>query len=411
MANSTPTLPEHVWTGWLEEFRQWVRPTTDACEESIYAAGLLALSCAIGRTVSVNYAGALYSNLYVVIVGPTSVARKSTVLRRARSVLQRGFTADFLRWARSVGSAEGLLERFCREQESGTGKSKQLIFAPIPGQRLVLDESEFTTLFVKMARPATANLHEVFLNLFDGEDYKPHTRSRPMEIQEPFFSILSATTPTMLEKRIDDVHLTSGLLPRFAFFQATPRPPMAYPEMANLDGLEHLSQGLQRLNQYAQQLNQVLDLSPEARRAWEPVYGMFREQQLAIEGAGADLLTRISSLAMKVALIYAVMRGHREIYEEDLHAGVSVGQYCSDVALSLSLTSMDVSRGARLDERIISKLDGIPTLGSHIHERLGGKVGAEELRRELSNLVALGRLNESKVVINGRERWTYQRVH
>jgi hypothetical protein len=138
---------------------------------------------------------------------------------------------------------------------------------------------------------------------------------------------------------------------------------------------------------------------------------MFREQQLAIEGAGADLLTRISSLAMKVALIYAVMRGHREIDEEDLHAGVSVGQYCSDVALSLSLTSMDVSRGARLDERIISKLDGIPTLGSHIHERLGGKVGAEELRRELSNLVALGRLNEAKVVINGRERWTYQRVH
>src|SRR5438552_3157800 len=104
---SSPTLPEHVWTGWLEEFRQWVRPTTDACEESIYAAGLLALSCAIGRTVSINYAGALYSNLYVTIVGPTSVARKSTVLRRARSVLQRAFSADFLRWARSVGSAEG----------------------------------------------------------------------------------------------------------------------------------------------------------------------------------------------------------------------------------------------------------------------------------------------------------------
>src|ERR1700730_6207189 len=117
VAQPARSLPQHVWTGWLEEVRQWVRPTTDACEESIYAAGLLALSCAIGRTCSITYGGALDSNLYVTIVGSTSVARKSTMLNRARILLERSFTLDVLRWARSVGSAEGLLERFCKEQE------------------------------------------------------------------------------------------------------------------------------------------------------------------------------------------------------------------------------------------------------------------------------------------------------
>lgn len=410
MTAAAPTLPDHVWTGWLKDFRDWVTPTTDACEESIYAAGLLALSCAIGRTVSVNYAGALYSNLYVVIVGPTSVARKTTVLKRARIVLQRAFTMDWLRWARSVGSAEGLLERFCREQEAGSGKGKQLIFAPIPGQRLVLDESEFTGLFVKMSRPATANLLEVFLTLYDGEDYKPHTRSRPMEIQQPFFSILSATTPTMLEKRIDDIHLTSGLLPRFAFFNATARPPMAYPEAMNLEGLEHLANNLQRLSLYAQELAGVLELSPDARRSWEPIYNAFQEEQRSIEGLGADLLSRMTAVAMKVALIYAVMRGHRSISDEDLHAGTSVARYCSDVALTLPLSRMDTSRAARLDERILACMDGVPMMTSAIQLQLSGRVGAEELRRELSSLAQMGVLNEHKVTIGGRERLTYQKV-
>lgn len=387
-------------------------PTTDACEESIYAAGLLALSCAIGRTCSINYAGALYSNLYVTIVGPTTVARKTTVLRRARSVLQRAFTADFLRWSRSVGSAEGLLERFCREQESSNGNGhKHITFAPIPGQRLVLDEGEFTTLFVKMSRPATANLHEVFLNLFDGEDYKPHTRSRPMEIQEPFFSILSATTPTMLEKRIDELHLTSGLLPRFAFFQATPRPAMAYPAMVDPIGLEQLATGLQRLNHHAQELNQVLDLSPDARRAWEPVYGMFRDQELAVEGMGADLLTRISSLAMKIALIYAVMRGHREIYEEDLHAGVSVGQYCSEVATGLSLSALDTTQDGRLAERMLKVMsDGEWVMGSKIFQGVGGKVGAGKFHQTLDGLAQEGIIDKTIVQVRGRERPMYRKV-
>ena len=411
MANPAPTLPQHVWTGWLEDFRQWVRPTTDACEESIYAAGLLALSCAIGRTCSINYAGALYSNLYVTIVGPTSVARKTTVLRRARSVLQRAFDLEYLRWARSVGSAEGLLERFCRETENGSNGHKQLIFAPIPGQRLVLDESEFTGLFVKMSRPATANLLEVFLTLYDGEDYKPHTRSRPMEVQQPFFSILSATTPTMLEKRIDDIHLTSGLLPRFAFFQTTPRDPMPYPDPADPDGLDHLGKGLQRLALFAKSLNRSLELTADAHTSWIPIYTVFQEQQRAAEGLSADLLSRNTALAMKIALIYALMREHTSVDADDLHAGSAVAAYCSDVALQLSISSLDTTQDGRLAERILKAMpDGEWVLGSQIFQAVGGKVGGGRFHQALDGLVQEGIIDKKIITVRGRQRPMYRRV-
>jgi hypothetical protein len=167
---------------------------------------------------------------------------------------------------------------------------------------------------------------------------------------------------------------------------------------------------LQRLSIYAQELNEVLELAPDARAAWAPIYIMFEEEQRAVEGIGADLLSRITALAMKVGLIYALMRGHRSIFEEDLHAGVSVARYCSDVALRLPFSRIDTSRAARLDEKILGALDGIPVFASAIHEQLSGRIGAEELRRELTNLVGLGLLEEEKIIVRGRERVTYTKV-
>jgi hypothetical protein len=119
----------------------------------------------------------------------------------------------------------------------------------------------------------------------------------------------------------------------------------------------------------------------------------------------------MTALAMKVGLIYAVMRGHRSIFEEDLRAGISVARYCSDVALELPLTRLDTSRGARMDERILGSMDGVPMLTSAIHLKMGGRMGAEELRRELDNLVVIGRLDRKEVMVRGCKRTQYWKVN
>jgi hypothetical protein len=89
---------------------------------------------------------------------------------------------------------------------------------PIPGQRVLLDEPELTNLLKKMRRPGTANIAEILLGLFDGTDYSPTTRQRPIVVREPFFSIITATTPEALESTLSDVDIDSGLVPRIATF-------------------------------------------------------------------------------------------------------------------------------------------------------------------------------------------------
>ncbi len=408
--NAKRALPSDLWLGWLEEFRDWVLPTTDAGEAAIFAAGLLTLGCAIGRQVRVHYGRALYPNFYVVLLGATGITRKSTVTARGRDVLAQAFSPDFLRFAKSVGSAEGLLELFCNERVTGEGKNQRTIFGPVPGQRVLLDEPEFTGLFVKMGRPGTANLLEILLTLYDAENYKPATRSRPVEVVEPFFCVLTTTTPQMLETRLADIHLSSGLLSRFAFFEPNPRQPMAYPDPPDPGGLDRLARGLQEIFGYAGQLGRPLILSPEARCSWEPVFQSFTYEHREADRAPAYLLTRIPGLAMKVALVYAVMRRHKVIETDDVEAGAAVAAYCADVTKRMPLSAVPASRHGRLDERILAHLDNEWKSASAIHRALGGRVGAEELRRELAALIEIGRIDRQEVRIPRHRYAVYRRA-
>jgi hypothetical protein len=123
------------------------------------------IGLAIGRSVSIHYFRPTFANFYITLCGPTGVPKKTTILDRALSVTSRAFTDDFLRVIYSIGSAEGLQERFCQEAEEGDGKNKHTVLKPIPGQRVLLNEPEFTGLLKKMRRPGTANIAEILMAL------------------------------------------------------------------------------------------------------------------------------------------------------------------------------------------------------------------------------------------------------
>lgn len=115
--HTLPILPNDVWTGWFEDFRQWVEPTTDGSFEGIFAVGSQIVGNATGRLVGIHYGRPTYANTYVLDVGPTGAVRKTTVVSRGHDVCKKAFNNDFLRLSRSIGSGEGLLEFFCNEEK------------------------------------------------------------------------------------------------------------------------------------------------------------------------------------------------------------------------------------------------------------------------------------------------------
>ena len=103
-----PRLPDDIWIGWLDDFRRWVEPSTDAAIEGIFAVASVEIGLAIGRAVGIQYGRPVYSNLYCGLLGRTTVPRKTTVVSRGNDVRGRAFTEDFVHTTRSIGSGEGL---------------------------------------------------------------------------------------------------------------------------------------------------------------------------------------------------------------------------------------------------------------------------------------------------------------
>ena len=395
--NEIPQLPDDVFTGWLADFRDWVLPTTDGSIEGIFGAASVQVGVALGRSVSVHYGVPTFANLFVALCGPTGVPRKTTLINRSQSIQDRAFTEDFVRTVRSIGSGEGLLERFCQEVEEGEGRSKRTVLQPIPGQRVLLDEPELTNLLKKIRRPGTANIAEILLGLFDGADYSPSTRRRPIVVEQPFFSIITATTPEALEATLNDVDIDSGLIPRVATFWCSPREPIAWPAPPDQELLTSLASKLQDVAHFAGGLhhqNPVLELSDGARSEWESIYRDLVKESREAPKAVAGIMARVPTMIMKWALLYAVQDFHTVIEVHDLARAAMVGDYLMQSARLVPLHVEKVPL-ARVESKILEMMSREPGKWwkvSEIHQRVSGRTDATTLRRTLDSLTALGQL-------------------
>ena len=402
---SLPELPTGVWVGWIDEFRRWVEPTTDAASEGIFAVASLHVALAIGRLVSIHYGRPMQANLFELLIGGTGVPRKSTILSRGRDVLKSAFTDDFVRVAGSIGSGEGLLEVFCNE--SIDAKTKRVSLEPVPNQRVLLEEPEFCNLLKKAKRLGTANIVEILLSLFDGDDLSPRTRAKPIRVMTPYFCLVSSTTPENLETTLADVDIESGLIPRFASFYCTPKEPMAYPPRPDPLTLSRLGKGLQDIRNHAASVamhNSIIALSPGAVKQWEQTYADLTHAMHQEQGGAAAIMVRVPAMVMKWALIYAMQAGHAEITEEDLAQATLVGTYLAETA-SLIPGRVQKSQSARVEAKILETLRRMPDQwlsANSIHRMVSGRIKADELRRSLDSLCKLGVIQEAASP-NGRK--------
>ena len=394
-----PVLPDGVWTDWLERYRDWVLPTTDGAVEAMFACASVDLALAIGRNLGVYYGRPTYPNLFVGVVGPTGVSRKSTLQTRGQGIRQQAFVDDFVQVCKSIGSGEGLLERFCNQEIEGEGKNARVVLAPIPGQRVLLDEPEFTNLLKKARRPGTANITEILLSLFDGDDINPNTRKRPIDVVEPFLCIVTSTTPESLETALEDIDIDSGLIPRFASFWCSPRKPVAYPPPPDEEKLWHLSTDLAAIGKFAAKVGdsqQYLRLSPAARDEWETTYHDLTQATRQAPKAVGAIMTRVPSMIMKWALLYAVQAGHAVIEVDDLARGQLIGDYLMQTA-ELVPNHISKTLVAKVEAKILEALAKEPGKWlpvSSIHQLVSGRIKAQELRQSLGALVELGRIEQ-----------------
>jgi hypothetical protein len=192
----------------LANWRQFFCKATDASHDYCEAAGLMALSSvALGRR-SLSLGRGLQPNLFLMLAGESSVARKSTSVSLARQLLEE---VDPTRVGPRDYTVEGLL-KWMMEKDPQTGKSKN---------KVILFAEEFGA---DLAR-ATAygpTMTADFCALYDGQSFeKVRAKAAPFFIDKPRLNLFAASAFHMLTSYLHTRDWLSGYMMRFLYVVPT----------------------------------------------------------------------------------------------------------------------------------------------------------------------------------------------
>ena len=197
--------------GFIDDFKDWAGRKTDAPEYSLTSAALIALSCAAGDLVTLPgffSSDPTYLNLYVLLVGPSTVLRKTTVLGYVRDLLPK------------IGDQEitQVLDDVSPQALNRTMAEAGATMTPV---LMHLDEVAGVFEVQKRQGSYLKGLDKILMKAYDHSPI--HVLRARAEIDVPqgaFVSIFSASTPDPLMEVLEAGDVESGLLPRFLIFDA-----------------------------------------------------------------------------------------------------------------------------------------------------------------------------------------------
>jgi hypothetical protein len=253
----------------------------------------MTISAALGRDCFVDYGYyTIYPNLYVVLVGPSAVAKKSTPIKIATrflkavtppiNILSQKMTPEAL-----IESLSGL--------SGDVGDTKV-----VPSAVGIAIVSEMDTLINQGS--FKSGMIGILTDLYDAEDFEYRTRSRGRElVKNPCLSIIGGSTMQWIREAIPVVSIGGGFTSRIVFVYSRgsgkliPRPHMSDKDKHRK---EHIIQDLQAIAR----MRGPFALDAEAIDIYDKEYVRFRKKSPLLDdenlggyvGRRHDILTKVA---------------------------------------------------------------------------------------------------------------------
>jgi len=370
-ADDVPTFPEAAWRGPFADYRAAMVGTSEADDCLHFAALWLAAAARLGRRLSIHYAYPLYPNPYLVGVGVTGDAKKTSTLRQGSALLP----LDRVKILRGVGSAEALAE-WMTQSESG------------PQFAHVLLLEELRALLVR-ANWEGSSLLSFLTECFDTPTvYEAPFRKNPIKLVEPTPCLFAGTTAEWFWKSMPEDNFHGGFGNRLFFLAAGRQPPIPRPGRPDGAGLEKVRLAVDRLD--ALPASEV-QWSPEAAVIWDEFYLRWKDSAASLDALTAAATKRIPAYALKLALLYAAFENTLPFITEDQMAAANlVAGFGAESAQWLVGQRRRPSAERECEEAVLRSLrrEAMPTW--KIHRAISGRFTAKELERTISALRATG---------------------
>jgi len=295
----------------VEDYVEWANLQTDAAPQ-YHQAGIFTILSALGAS-NIRLAssfGNIIPNLWFMILGDTTLTRKTTAMRMATEMLMEINPGILLA---TDTSAEGMISALALRD----------------GQASLFYRDEIAGLF-KMVnkRDHLAGMMEMFTGLYDGSPTKRTLRSQTITVQNPVLIFFGGGIRNKVYAELTEEHIESGFLPRFVFIQADTDPealrPLGRRTMEATDTRDVLVERLTKFYYKYSQLaitniasatitSQMIceaDLTDETWARYQQL-----EQQMTKDGLSSDvsdlttpMYTRLAMSILKAAVLIAASR-------------------------------------------------------------------------------------------------------
>jgi len=377
----------------LGEIVTTIAPHTEADPVAILTQLLVAFGAAVGRGAWFTVeATRHHPNEFMLLTGDSSKARKGSSWDHVRRLIAQVDPAIERRIMTGLSSGEGLIwaVRDPTSRDSG-----------IADQRLLVIEPEFASVLKTSAREIST-LSPTLRSAWDGRPLAILTRTAPARATSAHIALIGHITQHELRRHTSTIELANGYLNRILIIAC--RRQRLLPEGGHHDPLA--GTGLTRLLaatlKHAQRIGQM-SLDDDARQLWHDAYRQLAQPQPGVLG---QVTARAEAHTIRLALIYALADGQRQISPPHLNAALSLHDYAARSAA----WALGGATGEPLAEQIHAALQANPAglTRSQISDTLKHNQPAGQLDHALHALHAAGRATITQIPTGGRpaQLWT-----
>lgn len=402
---SWPALPDGALYGVMGEIVRIIAPHSEADPAALLLQGLVAFGNIIGRHTHYTVeSDRHFGNLFTVIVGQSSKARKGTAWRRIRPLFEQ-LDAEWGRRAvvSGLASGEGLITAV-RDAGVAPVAARRHDARPDEGvvdKRLLVVEEEFSSTLRVMRREGNI-LSSTLRQAWDKADLCNLTKNTPVTATGAHISIIGHITVDELRHCLrDKTELVNGFANRFLWVCARRARLMPFGEDVNPEVLEPLMARLADAFEHGRSAG-CLRMDEPTRAVWGAGYGRLSEPADGLLGA---VTSRAEAQVVRLALLYALLDCDTAIRLVHLHAALAVWHYCE---ASASVVFSGAATRSPLRDRIAAALQ---TAGRMTRDEIRSVVGKHVSADAITTaLEALGeRVRKSQQPTGGRsaEVWEW----
>jgi len=317
-------LPEEAYHGLLGEIARAIEPVTESDPSAVLLQTIIAFGAHVGRGPHVQIEGdEHHPNLYAVLVGDTSKARKGTSWGRVREIFS-GISG----WPRVVdglSSGEGLKYhvRDPREEPKYKKGTRTVEMVQIPGiedKRLLVLEPEFASVLRQGARSGNT-LSPTMRSFWDTGNSMSLTKNDPITATGAHISLVGHITADELRAELTATDQANGFANRHMFMCVKRSQLLPFGGGAlSAEMLETFRTRLQRAASEAESL-QAVGMSAAARDVWAREYPRLSEGFPGLLGA---VTARAEAQCIRLALVYALADEADQIDACHLRAAIAI---------------------------------------------------------------------------------------